>query len=85
MFKNVNLFKNNSTIRFFSKKKSCKSLQSFRNNTEYAYNERQINIITDLLVEHADVPKALVDLLIDSVKKNVAIEYEYIKCNKSRT
>ena len=81
MFKNVNLFINNSTTRFFSKK-SCKSLESVRNNKEYTYNEKQINIITDLLVEHADVPKELVDLLIDSVKKNVVLEYENLKYPK---
>lgn len=41
---------------------------------EYIENQKQIDCISKVLVEHADVPKKLIDWLIDAVKKNTIIE-----------
>ena len=39
-------------------------------------NQEQINCISKILVEHADVPQKLVDWLIDSVKENTKLELQ---------
>ena len=43
---------------------------------EYLENKKQIDCISKVLVEQADVPKKLVDWLIDAVRKNTKIECE---------
>jgi len=52
------------------------SLDEVRNSEEYIQNQKQIDCITKVLIEHSDVPKQLVDWLIESVQENVALEYE---------
>lgn len=44
---------------------------------EYLENQKQIDCISKVLIENADVPKKLIDWLIEAVKKNTIIE-----CNK---
>lgn len=44
------------------------------NHEEYLQNQLQINYISKLLVEHAEVPKKLVDWLIEAVKDNTKFE-----------
>lgn len=56
-----------------------KSIQKTRQSHEYQENEKQIECITKLLVEHADVPLELIEMLVESVQENVALEYEYSK------
>ena len=41
---------------------------------EYLQNKKQIECISNILVEHADVPKKLIDWLIEAVRKNTIIE-----------
>ena len=41
---------------------------------EYLQNQKQIECISNVLVEHADVPKKLIDWLIEAVRKNTIIE-----------
>lgn len=48
------------------------------NNEQYLQNQLQINYISKILVEHADVPQKLVDWLIKAVKDNTKFE-----CNKN--
>ena len=44
------------------------------NNEKYLQNQMQIDYISKLLVEHADVPQKLIDWLIDAVKYNATFE-----------
>lgn len=60
--KDVNHEKNNNAINKLQK------------NREYQKNKNQIEIITKVLVEHADVPQELIDTLIKSVKENTTLE-----------
>lgn len=53
-----------------------KSLKKVQQSPEYIQNQKQIDCISKLLVEHADVPQMLIDWLIESVQENVALEYE---------
>ena len=46
------------------------------NNEIYVQNQKQIECISKVLVEHADVPQKLIDWLIQSVRENTIIEYE---------
>lgn len=48
----------------------------FLTNEEYLQNQKQIDCISRVLIEHADVPKELIDWLIDSVRNNTKIECE---------
>jgi len=41
---------------------------------EYLQNQKQIECISNVLVEHADVPKKLIDWLIEAVRNNTKIE-----------
>ena len=41
---------------------------------EYLKNQKQIECISNVLVEHADVPKKLIDWLIEAVRNNTKIE-----------
>ena len=41
---------------------------------EYLQNQKQIDCISKVLVEQADVPKKLIDWLIDAVRKNTIKE-----------
>lgn len=43
-------------------------------NEKYLQNQLQINYISKILVEHADVPQKLVDWLIEAVKDNTKYE-----------
>ena len=52
-----------------------KTFEELQNNPEYLQNQMQIGCITKVLVERADVPKKLIDWLIESVKENLKIEY----------
>ena len=63
MSKNVVLNKANSD-----------EINRFYTNEEYLQNQKQIDCISKVLVEHADVPKKLVDWLIESVRNNTKIE-----------
>ncbi len=53
-----------------------KSLEDFQN---YKQNQMQIDCISRVLIEHADVPKELIDWLIKSVKENTTLECKIIK------
>lgn len=44
------------------------------NNKEYLQNQMQIDCISRLLVEHADVPQQLINWLIEAVRDNTKIE-----------
>lgn len=61
-------------------KTNSKALKKLMNNREYQQNKMQINCITKVLVEHADVPQKLIDWLIQSVQDNVVIEYKLLNC-----
>ena len=67
MFKSKN-DKNSNSNNF-------KALEKIHNSPEYLQNQMQINCITNILVEHADVPKKLIDWLIKSVEENVTLEH----------
>lgn len=51
-------------------------LNTVYNSKQYIQNQEQINCISKILVEHADVPQKLVDWLIDSVKENTKLELQ---------
>ena len=53
-----------------------KAIQKVRQSDQYQRNQKQIEIITKILVEHADVPQEILDTLIDSVQENVSLEYK---------
>lgn len=55
------------------------SIQKTRQSLEYKENEKQIEYITNILVEHADVPLELIEMLVEYVQENVALEYELYK------
>lgn len=59
--------------------KYFKSIQKARQTHEYKENEKQIECITNILVEHADVPYEIIEMLVESVQENVALEYELSK------
>ena len=59
--------------------KYFKSIQKIQQSPEYQENEKQIKCITKMLVEHADVPREIIEILIESVQENVALEYESSK------
>ena len=65
MSKNVILNKANSDEK-----------NKFYTNEEYLENQRQIDCISKVLIEHADVPKKLIDWLIEAVRNNTKIECE---------
>lgn len=50
------------------------SKNEFLNNEEYVQNQKQIECISKVLVEQADVPQELINWLIQSVKENTIIE-----------
>lgn len=56
--------------------KYFKSLNQIENNQEYQCNQKQINFIIKTLVEDTDVPREILEMLIEYVQENVAIEYE---------
>ncbi len=62
--------KNNINEKYF------KSIDKIRQSDEYKENEKQIEYITKILVEHADVPRDIIEMLIEAVQENVALEYE---------
>ena len=68
-----NKFNNSNNEMYF------KILNKLKNSPEYKQNQMQINCITKILVEHADIPPKLINWLIDSVQKNVVLEYELLK------
>lgn len=61
-----------------SKDENINSNNTNINNEQYLQNQLQINYISKILVEHADVPQKLVDWLIEAVKNNTKFE-----CNKN--
>lgn len=62
-FKNIDEFNSNN-------------LKKLRQTQEYKQNQMQIDCITKILIEHADVPPKLIDWLIESVKQNTTLEYQ---------
>lgn len=50
------------------------NLKKLRQTQEYKQNQMQIDCITKILIEHADVPPKLIDWLIESVKQNTTLE-----------
>ena len=50
------------------------SKNTLLNNEVYVQNKKQIECISKVLVEHADVPQKLIDWLIQSVRENTIIE-----------
>lgn len=65
MSKNVVLNKANSD-----------EINRFFTNEEYLQNQKQIDLISKVLVEQADVPKKLIDWLIEAVRNNTKIEFK---------
>lgn len=66
---------------FFTKGKTSKNNKSFQKNLvkirqspQYKENQKQIEIISKVLVENADVPQELVHKLIQSVQENASLE-----------
>lgn len=68
----LKFYKNNNYIdeNYFN------TLEKVRNFSEYKDNEKKIETISKVLIEHADVPEELIDTLIEAVQENVAMEYE---------
>lgn len=66
----------NISSKKYTNENYFKSIQKARQSHEYKENEKQIKCITNLLVEHADVPYEIVEMLVESVQENVALEYE---------
>lgn len=60
----------------YFKKHSFSNLSNIQNLKEFKQNEMQINCIKKVLIEHADVPPKLIDWLIESVQKNVVLQYK---------
>jgi len=59
---------------------SCiKFNNNIKKNPDYIQNQKQIDCITKVLIERADVPPKLIDWLIESVQENVSLEYKYNK------
>lgn len=63
-----------SFFSFINKNDTHKNYLKSINKIEQ--NQKQIECITKVLVEHADVPQEIIDLLIDSVQENATLEYE---------
>ncbi len=61
---------NNSMNLKFDKK--------INNYQEYTQNQKQINCITKVLVENANIPPLLIDWLIDCVQKNTTIRNNFL-------
>lgn len=66
---------------FFTKGKNLKNNKSFQKNLtqirqspQYKENQKQVEIISKVLVENADVPQELVHKLIQSVQENASLE-----------
>lgn len=66
---------------FFTKGKNLKNNKSFQKNLtqirqspQYKENQKQIEIISKVLFENADVPQELVHKLIQSVQENASLE-----------
>lgn len=53
-----------------------KNLKKIQKNPEYIQNQKQIDCITKVLVEHSDVPPKLIDWLIKSVEENATLKYK---------
>lgn len=62
---------NSSTNEFDSK-----NLKKIQESPEYIENQKQIDCITKVLVEHSDVPPKLLDWLIEAVEKNATLIYK---------
>ena len=66
----------NKLNKTFIEENNQKAIQKVRQSDQYQRNQKQIEIITKILVEHADVPQEILDTLIDSVQENVSLEYK---------
>lgn len=55
------------------------SIQKAKQLQEYHKNQKQIEFITKTLVEHADVPQEIIELLIEYVEKNANLAYKLSK------
>lgn len=53
-----------------------KSIETVHKTKEYTQNKNQIDIIKKVLVEKTDTPEDLINLLIETVEENIALEYE---------
>lgn len=51
-----------------------KKTNTVYNNEQYLQNKKQIDCISKVLVEQADVPQKLIDWLIESVRENTKLE-----------
>lgn len=70
MSNNVIFIKNEVNNQYF------KSLEKVQQSPEYIQNQKQIDCISKVLIEHANVPEQLIDWLVEAVEENVAMEYE---------
>ena len=50
-----------------------------QNSEKYLQNQKQIECITKVLVEDADIPPKLINWLIESVQENATLEYKLSK------
>jgi|GEM_PF-4153617 len=55
-----------------------KSISTTRESKEYIANEIRIECIRKGIKEHTNTPDELIDILIETVEENVALEYESI-------
>ena len=56
-----------------------KTRENFKENPEYIQNQMEIDSIKKVLINSADVPEKLVDWLIEAVKSNTILEYNFKK------
>lgn len=68
-----------SKDKIYNSNSICKNKKKFLENSEYIQNQKEIDCITKVLVEHADVPLKLINWLIEAVEKNTVLEYKFLK------
>lgn len=60
-------------------KNYSKYLKKIRETSEYKKNKLQIDCIKKVLIEHAEVPGEIIDLLIETIEKNISMEYDFFR------
>lgn len=64
----------NKIKKTYNNEVNLKAIEKVKQSQEYQKNQKQIEIISNVLVEHADVPQELINMLIHSVQENVSLE-----------
>lgn len=55
-------------------KNYLKNLEKIKKDPKYIENQKQIEIISKVLVKHADIPEEVIESLINAVTENVTME-----------